>query len=72
MSEIVHVLSGEVAPHEIYPGVRRRSLWRGATGAKAQLLEIDPGGRFLRLDVHQPGPEEIYVVSGVFNDGLRD
>ena len=72
MTEIVHVMSGEVAPEEIYPGVRRRLLWRGATGAKAQVLEIDPGGRFLRLDVHQPGPEEIYVVSGVFNDGLRD
>ncbi|MDT5269347.1 MAG: hypothetical protein QOH49_1533 [Acidobacteriota bacterium] len=23
-------------------------------------------------DVHEPGPEEVFVVSGVFNDGVRD
>jgi anti-sigma factor ChrR (cupin superfamily) len=22
--------------------------------------------------VHEPGAEEVYVVSGVFNDGVRD
>ena len=72
MTEIVHVASRDVSALEIYPGVRKRLLWQGANGAKAQVLEIDPGGRFLKLDVHHPGPEEIYVVSGVFNDGLRD
>ncbi|WP_337906825.1 cupin domain-containing protein [Kribbella solani] len=25
-----------------------------------------------RDDVHQPGPEEVFVVDGVFNDGDRD
>ncbi len=24
------------------------------------------------LDVHVPGPEEVFVVSGVFNDGAHD
>jgi anti-sigma factor ChrR (cupin superfamily) len=72
MGEIIHVASGDVAALEIYPGVRERILWEGANGARAQLLEIDPGARFLKLDVHHPGPEEVYVVSGVFNDGLRD
>src|SRR5918992_1500437 len=69
MTDIVHVNQNEVAPREIYPGVRRRLLWRAANGAKAQILEIDPGASFLKLDVHHPGPEEIYVVSGIFNDG---
>jgi anti-sigma factor ChrR (cupin superfamily) len=72
MSEIIHVASRDVRALEIYPGVRKRLLWEGVNGAKAQLLEIDAGARFLKLDVHHPGPEEIYVVSGVFNDGLRD
>lgn len=72
MSEIIHVHSREVAGLEIYPGVRKRVLWEGANGARAQMLEIEAGARFLKLDVHHPGPEEIYVVSGVFNDGLRD
>jgi len=46
--------------------------WQGANGAKAQILEIDAGAKFTRSDVHAPGPEEVYVVSGVFNDGAHD
>jgi len=38
----------------------------------AQILEIDAGAKLPRLDVHSPGPEEVYVVSGVFNDGVHD
>jgi anti-sigma factor ChrR (cupin superfamily) len=72
MADIVHVNQNDVVPREIYPGVRMRMLWQGATGAKAQILEIDPGAGFLKLDVHHPGSEEIYVISGVFNDGARD
>ena len=69
---IVHVNQNDVAAREIYPGVRQRVLWQGARGARAQILELDAGARFLKLDVHHPGAEEIYVVSGVFNDGARD
>jgi anti-sigma factor ChrR (cupin superfamily) len=53
------------------PGFRVRNLWRGANGAKAQFVEIDPGARFDGVDVHEPGPEEVFVVSGVFHDGVR-
>ena len=69
---IVYVNQSDVTAREIYPGVRKRTLWQGSNGARAQILELDPGARFLKLDVHHPGPEEIYVVSGVFNDGARD
>jgi hypothetical protein len=55
-----------------YPGVRVRRLWKGRTGAHAILVEIDAGHRFPEVDLHEPGPEELYVVSGVFNDGVRD
>ena len=72
MSRIVHVNQKDVTPHEIYPGVRKRVLWQAPNGARAQILEFDPGARFLKLDVHHPGPEEIYVLSGIFNDGARD
>lgn len=57
---------------EIFPGIRKRILWQGANGAKAQILEIDPGTMFTALDTHSPGPEEVFVVSGVFNDGVHD
>ena len=72
MTRIVYVNQDDVVPREIYPGIRKRVLWQGSNGAKAQILEIDPGARFLKLDVHHPGPEEVYVVSGTFNDGARD
>ncbi|MEU8672528.1 cupin domain-containing protein [Streptomyces anulatus] len=58
--------------HEIFPGIRLRPLWSGGNGAKAQLLEMDPHTRWEGIDVHEPGPEEVFVVSGVFNDGERD
>ena len=72
MTRIVYVNQNDVAPREIYPGVRKRVLWHGTNGAKAQILEIDAGACFRKLDVHHPGPEEVYVVSGTFNDGARD
>ena len=57
---------------ELFPGIRQRILWRGSNGAKAKILEIDPGAKFTKLDKHFPGPEEVFVVSGVFNDGVHD
>ena len=57
---------------EIYPGVVKRDLWAGANGARALILEIAPGASFAELDEHFPGPEEVFVVSGVFNDGVHD
>jgi len=57
---------------EIFPGIRMRILWQGTNGANAKILEIDPGAKFTALDSHSPGPEEVFVVSGVFNDGVND
>nr|WP_280442872.1 cupin domain-containing protein [Nocardia brasiliensis] len=57
---------------ELFPGIRVRPLWRGAQGASANVLEMDPGACWEGIDVHEPGPEEVYVVAGVFNDGDRD
>ncbi|MGK5639526.1 cupin domain-containing protein [Streptomyces sp. URMC 126] len=62
----------DVPAREIFPGIRQRSLWRGANGASAHVVELDPGACWEGLDVHEPGPEEVFVVSGVFNDGERD
>ncbi|AIA01953.1 cupin domain-containing protein [Streptomyces noursei] len=57
---------------ELFPGIRLRPLWSGANGAQAQVVELDPGSCWEGVDVHAPGPEEVFVVSGVFNDGERD
>lgn len=61
-----------VPAREIYPGVRKRALWQGPAGAKAAILGIDANTAFPELDVHHPGPEEVFVVSGTFNDGVHD
>lgn len=52
--------------------VRVRTLWQATDGAIAQVVEIDAGACWEGIDVHEHGPEEVYVVSGVFNDGVRD
>ncbi|MEU5129432.1 cupin domain-containing protein [Streptomyces mobaraensis] len=56
----------------LFPGIRLRSLWSGENGATAHVVEMDPGACWEGIDVHEPGPEEVFVVSGVFNDGERD
>ena len=72
MSEVTWAALEGAPARELFRGVRLRQLWEGENGARAQVLEIDPGGRFEALDVHEPGPEEVFVLSGVFNDGVRD
>ncbi len=72
MTEIVWANTQEIAPRELYQGIQIRQLWQGANGAKALVVEIQPGARWEELDIHEPGPEEVFVVSGVFNDGVRD
>lgn len=71
-SEVIWTRVEDAPVRDRFPGIRLRPLWEGENGAKAIVLEIDPGGRFGVLDVHEPGPEEVFVVSGVFNDGVRD
>jgi hypothetical protein len=71
MTEIVTVHTKDVPAREAFPGIRVRTLWRGTNGAKAQVVEIDPGSCWQGIDIHEPGPEEVYVVSGVFNDGVH-
>jgi quercetin dioxygenase-like cupin family protein len=62
----------DVPSREPFPGITVRLLWEGEDGAKAAVTEIAPGAVWGGVDHHNPGPEEVYVVSGVFNDGVRD
>jgi DinB family protein/ChrR-like protein with cupin domain len=70
-------VSGVVASHpdsvkarNYAPGIRIRELWRSGVKRAIQ-VEIDAGAVWPGLDYHVPGPEEVYVVSGDFNDGMR-
>lgn len=53
-------------------GIEPRQLWEGDAGWKFFVVDIAPGAVWPNLDVHEPGAEEVFVVSGVFNDGVRD
>ncbi|CAM3110916.1 Anti-sigma factor [Tsukamurella hominis] len=68
----VAVRPTDVAAQEVFPGIHIQVLWRGDNGATAAVVRIAPGAKWGKDDVHSPGPEEVYVVSGVFNDGQRD
>lgn len=72
MEEIVWASVQETPARELFKGVHARMLWQGENGAKAAVVEIAPGARWEELDVHEPGPEEVFVVAGTFNDGTRD
>ena len=71
-SGVVSKRDQDTVPEQLYPGVFKRTLWVGDSGSKALIVEIEPGARFLELDVHQPGPEIVYVLEGTFNDGVED
>jgi hypothetical protein len=72
MEAIVWASAQETSARELFKGIHAHSLWTGENGAHALIVEIAPGACWEELDVHEPGPEEVFVVSGTFNDGTRD
>jgi len=72
MREMSWAGTAGLAPRQVGEGIFVWDIWQGDHGAKAQVVEISPGAVYPGEDVHEPGPEEVYVVQGVFNDGVRD
>ncbi|WP_407833463.1 cupin domain-containing protein [Vibrio rotiferianus] len=62
----------DVIREEVAPGIYQRPLWEGDKGKRASILEFEPGAKYPGIDIHLSGPEQIFVVSGVFNDGKKD
>jgi hypothetical protein len=50
-------------------GVRVRTLWQNGI-RRALQVEIDAGAQWPGIDYHVPGPEEVLVVSGDYDDGV--
>ena len=71
---VTSLQADDVPSVDYYPGVRRRTLLASETpgGPRILQVEIDPGKMFLDLDVHNSGPEYVYVVEGVFGDGAHE
>jgi quercetin dioxygenase-like cupin family protein len=54
---------------EITPGLVVRRLWRSGperTARRALAVDFAPGTAWPGADEHEPGPEEVFVVSGTF------
>lgn len=57
---------------EVATGIFERVLWKGDKGKRAIVFEFKAGSKFPGIEVHEAGPEQIYVISGMFNDGKKD
>ena len=51
------------------PGITILELWKEASGRSVYRVDIAPGACWPELDVHEPGPELVYVLAGDFGDG---
>jgi len=72
LSGVVSTHWKDIPPKELpYSGFSIRLLWSGPNGRKALIFEIAPGAVYPVLDVHAPGAEEVFVVTGTFCDGLN-
>lgn len=59
--------------NELFKGIRIRPLMEMEGRIMAMLVEFAPGSCWEGgFDVHDSSSEEVYIVSGVFNDGERD
>jgi anti-sigma factor ChrR (cupin superfamily) len=57
---------------EVAEGIYAFPLWEGEKGKRAVVLKFEANSKFPGVDSHLSGPEQIYVISGVFNDGKDD
>ena len=72
MSTIVWSNGQDSPVQEVFSGISTRQLWQGENGAQAVMVQIEPGAQWEGVDFHQNNSEEVFVTSGVFNDGTRD
>ena len=70
-SEITWSHWSDKEPNKLFDGIQGRLLWQEGA-RKAFFVEIAPGGKWEGIDEHTNGSEELFVVSGTFNDGIRD
>lgn len=71
-SNLAGVTAGVIGtdPRSPGPGVRVFELWNDGL-RRALQVEFDAGAQWPGLDHHVPGPEEVFILSGDFDDGAR-
>ena len=71
MTKIVWKNAKDSPLRRVSKGISVRPLWQGESSAQAMVVEIAPGAKWDGIDAHDNNSEEVFVVSGVFNDGVR-
>ena len=72
MPEITWKCIEDSPPQYVSEGISVCPLWEGESSARAMIVEIAPGAKWDGIDSHNDNSEEVFVVSGTFNDGVRD
>jgi|TARA_B110000908_G_scaffold48886_2_gene59684 anti-sigma factor ChrR (cupin superfamily) len=54
----------DIKPEEGAPGITVRTLWQGGDNKRVCVYEFQPGSVFPGIDIHEPGPEQVFVISG--------
>lgn len=72
MNEIVWNTVENSPAQTVSEGISVHPLWQGEAEAKAMVVKLEPGAQWEGIDAHTDNSEEVFVVSGVFNDGIRD
>lgn len=72
MAEIVWKNAADSPSQKVSEGISVCPLWQGEASAQAMVVEIAPGAKWEGIDSHDDNSEEVFVISGVFNDGVRD
>ncbi len=62
----------KITANKVAEGISERIVWEGDNGKKAIIFEFSPGSKYPGIDKHESGSEQIYVISGTFNDGRDD
>jgi anti-sigma factor ChrR (cupin superfamily) len=68
---VVAVNWQDVEAVEGAPGITQRKLWQGDDNKRVEVVELAANTVYPGLDVHEPGPEQVFVISGDFNDGRQ-
>jgi quercetin dioxygenase-like cupin family protein len=69
MEEFTVAHAAQAPAEPVGPGVTVRRLWRAGperTARRALAVDFEAGSAWPGADEHQPGPEEVYIVSGTF------
>jgi len=72
MAEIVWKRTKDSPFQKVSEGISVCQLWQGKSSAQAMVVEIEPGAKWDGIDSHDDNSEEVFVVEGIFNDGVRD